>query len=90
MHGVKGCFVCRQDTLARQQRSRDNITATIERLKCEHSNELSTVEKLSVIYHIVNVYSDFEVEGRTDWGRWAGNDATENKDIAPIAYEDGK
>lgn len=57
MHGIKGCFLCKEDFLVRRRHGKEDKSRVIERLKAEHPTALVTVENLSAIYHLNSLYA---------------------------------
>ena len=62
--GVKGCYVCGKNHMARTRHSRDEIMAAIKKLKEKHSKALLSVEDLAMITD--DLLWDGEGEGNKD------------------------
>lgn len=83
MRGVRGCFVCGKSQRANEHHSRDKVTASINRLKSDHSSALISVEDLAFL---ANNYFNCEDERNDEFETdLADNDIFDEEDILTFA-----
>lgn len=58
MRGVKGCSVCGQDHRANTRNYRNEVTATVKKLKDRNPQALVTVDELADVVNMVCMTSD--------------------------------
>lgn len=72
--GVKGCFVCGKDHLARTRHGKDEITKAIDKLRSNHPSALLTVEDLAFVIDMVMTETDEKDSSDEDYVKWIDED----------------
>lgn len=89
MRGIKECFICRQDHLARHLHNKENTAGAVEGLKLKYPSALLTVEDLSGKYAIMKV-DDYETAGMSsEWVQRADEGRTDYENIALFVSKEG-
>lgn len=64
---MKGCFLCRENNMARQHQSKDEVANAIERVKSRRPIALLTVQDLAAVCDMMRSENEGDEDELSDW-----------------------